>query len=236
MASRGPRIVAQIVLLVAFLNFFGLPAIKRFLKNEVVIVESMKQTDGIPSPAITFSVPKQIMEHACFDRNESTEECLENACLKQTDVIKSVSIGSNLKKEVKVNITREIVSENFAYTWAGIYFTLSLPYNLGTDIKDKLYFGLSTNLSYLVFIHDPEYFFFNNNPTTIPGAHRAFDTNEMKPKSWQYTFEMAEVNKLNLPSSPCNDDPSYNFLSCVRRSVASKVGKKLKSVLRPECY
>ena len=61
-----------------------------------MIVESMKQTDGIPSPAITFSVPKQIMEH-CFDRNESTEECLEKACLKQTDVIKSVTIGSLLK-------------------------------------------------------------------------------------------------------------------------------------------
>ena len=229
LASRGPRIVAQIVLLFAFLNFFGLPAIERFLKKEVMIVESMKQTDGIPSPAITFSVPKQIMKHSCFDRNESTEECLEKACLKQTDVIKSVTIGSLLKKEV--NITREIVSKNFAYTWAGIYFTLSLPFQLGTDIKDKLYFGLNTNLSYLVFIHDQRYFLFNNNPTTIPGAHRAFDTNEMKPKSWQYRFELAEVNKLNLPSSPCNDDPTYNFLSCVMKSVASKVQKNIKSVL-----
>ena len=144
------------------------------------------------------------------------------------------ALEQSWKKEV--NITREIVSKNFAYTWAGIYFTLSLPFNLGTNIKDKLYFGLGTNLSYLVFIHDPDYSLFNKNPTTIPGAHRAFDTNEMKPKSWQYTFEMAEVNKLNLPSSPCNDDPSYNFLSCVRRSVASKVGKKLKFVIRPECF
>ena len=234
MASKGPRIVAQLVLLLAFLNFFGLPAIKRFLRKEVMIVESIKQTDGIPSPAITFSVPKQIMEHSCFDRDESTAECLEKACLKQTEVIKNVSIGAILNKEV--NITQEIVRKNFAYTWAGIYFTLSLPFQLGPDIKDKLYFGLSTNLSYLVFIHDPEYFFFNNNPTTIPGAHRALDTNEMKPKSWQYRFEMVEVNKLNLPSSPCNDDPTYNFLSCVRRSVASKVRKKIKSVLEPECF
>ena len=225
MASRGPRIVAQIVLLVAFLNFFGLPAIKRFLKKEVMIVESMKQTDGIPSPAITFSVPNQIIKHSCFDRNESTEDCLEKAFLKQSDIIKSVRIGALLKKEVI--ITEEIVSENFDFTWAGIYFTLSLPFQLGTDIKDKLYFGLGTNLSYLVFIHDPEYFFFNNNPTTIPGAHRAFDTNEMKPKSWRYRFELAEVNKLNLPASPCNDDPTYSFLSCVRRSVASKVRSNL---------
>ena len=49
-------------------------------------MESIKQTDGIPSPAITFSVPKQIMEHSCFDRDESTAECLEKACLKQTEV------------------------------------------------------------------------------------------------------------------------------------------------------
>ena len=42
---------------------------------------------------------------------------------------------------------------------------------------------------------------------------------------------MAEVNKLNLPSSPCNDDPTYNFLSCVMKSVASKAQKNIKSVL-----
>ena len=186
-----------------------------------MIVESMKQTDGIPSPAITFSVPNQIIKHSCFDRNESTEDCLEKAFLKQSDIIKSVRIGALLKK--KVIITEEIVSENFDFTWAGIYFTLSLPFQLGTDIKDKLYFGLGTNLSYLVFIHDPEYFLLNDNPTVIPGAIRGIDTNEAEPHSWRYRLEVTEVNKLNRPASPCNDDLTYSFLSCVRKSVASKV-------------
>merc|ERR1712012_934304 len=56
-----------------------------------------------------------------------------------------------------------------------------------------------------------------------PGERRRLDTNEANPKKWHYRLELVEVNKLNLPTSPCNDDPSYSFLLCVKKSVASKV-------------
>ena len=40
---------------------------------------------------------------------------------------------------------------------------------------------------------------------------------------WFYRMELTEVNKLNLPSRPCNEDPSYNFRSCLRKSISAKV-------------
>ena len=215
--------VVQVVLLIVFLYFFGQPAITRFLKKEVVVVETLKQTDGIPSPAITISVPAQANNHSCFDKNVSTEYCLEKAYLKQSEIIQSVFVGVSPQKEV--NLTgQSVVREDFTFTRAGIYFTLSLPLKIGSNVlKDKVQIALNTSLSYLLFIHDPEYFLFNDNPTAIPGKRRRLDTIEANPKKWHYRLELVEVNKLNLPTSPCNDDPSYNFLLCVRKSVASKV-------------
>ena len=56
--------------------------------------------------------------------------------------------------------------------------------------------------------------------------HQYIESSLQVPKkttSWFYKLSLVEVNKLNLPRSPCVEDPSYSFLSCVRRSVASKV-------------
>ena len=227
--SRGPKIITQIVLLVVFLIFFGMPAIERFLKKEVLIVETLKHTDGVPSPAITFSVPRQVTNHSCFEKNVSAEDCLENTFLKQPDIIKSVIVGVSLQREV--NLTGGNVREDFTFSRAGIYFTFSLPLKIGTNsLKDKLQIALNANLSYLVFIHDPNYFLFNGNPKAIPGEMRRLDTYRTKPKNWHYRLELVEVNKLNLPAAPCNDDPNYNFVSCVRKSIAMKVQLEIKSV------
>ena len=220
--SHGPRIVAQIILLVVFVAFFGLPAIERYLKKEVIIVETLKQTDKISSPAITISVPGQILNNSCYNRNVSIEDCLEQTFLRRSEIINSVIIGADLRE--KVNLTRDIVREDFTYDWAGIYFTLTLPLTIGTELtSDAIIMGIFANLNYLVFIHDPEYFLLNDNPTAIPGELRRLNTYEMKPETCFFRLELVEVNKLNLPNSPCNEDLSYNFFSCVKESVASKV-------------
>ena len=123
-----------------------------------------------------------------------------------------------------VCLTKEIVREDFTFDWPKIYFTLTLPLKIGTEIKnDVIITRLNANLSYLVFIHDPDYFLLNDNPTAIPGEMRTFNTNEMKPEAWIFRLELVEVNKLNLPNSPCNEDLSYHFFLCVKESVASKV-------------
>ena len=220
--SQGPRIVAQIILLVVFMAFFGHPAIERYLKKEVIIVETLKQTDKIPSPAITISVPGQFVNHSCYDRNVSTEDCLEQTFLKRSKIINRVIIGADLQEEV--NLTRGIIREDFTFDWGGVYYTLTLPLTIGTELKsDGIFIGIFANLNYLVFMHDPEYFLLNDNPTAIPGELRRLDTNEMKPEFWFLRLELVEVNKLNLPNSPCNEDLNYKFFSCVKESVASKV-------------
>ena len=231
--SHGPRIVAQIILLVVFVAFFGLHDLERFLKKEVLVVKTLKETDGIPSPAITIGAVQQINNQSCFNRNVSIERCLEKAFLKKSDIIKSVRIG--LENEEEVNLTEEILREDFTFNWPGIYFTLTLPLKMDTDVMDNMILiGLNKDLNYIFFVHDREYFLLNDNPTAIPGEMRLLDvSNEEKPKRWQYRLELAEVNKLNLPTSPCINDPNYSFSSCVRKRMASKVKRKTKSLPGP---
>ena len=47
------RLLLQILLLAIFHNFFGLPAIEKYHKKEVYLVNTLRNTEGIPLPAIT---------------------------------------------------------------------------------------------------------------------------------------------------------------------------------------
>ena len=194
-------------------------------KMDVMVVETMKQTTDIPVPAITISVLNQINGHSCFDRNSSIESCLERVAPNQSYILKSVVLGNRDKKEIL--LTQENIRSDYTYYWPGIFYTLTLPKKIGPDLfKDQLFIGLNTNLTYALFIHDAEYFLINVNPTSTPSIYRKITTSAEKTTSWFYRLVFSEVNKLNLPRSPCVEDSSYSFLSCVRRSVASKVQER----------
>ena len=220
--TLGPRILVQVVLLTTFLYFFGFPAVERFSKKEVMVVETTKDTRGIPSPAITIAVVNQIKNDSCFDTDASIEHCLERDTLNRSEVLRRVIIGWRRKKEI--NLTQENLREDFTLNYAGRYFTLDLPMKIGPDYhEDELFLELNTNQTYTVFIHDPKYFLYNENPIALPTTTRRFTAKDRRSNSWFYRLELAEVNQLNLPSSPCIEDPSYNFQACLRRSIAEKV-------------
>ena len=52
--------LVQVALLAAFLYFFGFPAVARFAKKGVMVVETSKDTNGIPIPAISLAAVGQI--------------------------------------------------------------------------------------------------------------------------------------------------------------------------------
>ena len=118
----------QVLLLTTFLHFFGFPAISRFEKKEVLVVEATKETGGIPLPAITIAVVNQIKDDSCFDKNASIERCVERDTLDRSEMLRRVVIGSVLKKEM--NLTHENVREDFTLNYGGRYYTLHLPINI----------------------------------------------------------------------------------------------------------
>ena len=80
--TLGPRLLVQVVLLITFLYFFGFPAVMRFAKKEVMVVETTKDTHGIPSPAFTIAVVNQIKNDSCFDKGASAH----NAYIEQLSI------------------------------------------------------------------------------------------------------------------------------------------------------
>ena len=212
----------QILLLTTFLYFFGLPAITRFVRKEVMVVETSKETNGVPFPAITISVVDQIKNNSCFGGNVSVADCLEKVTLNRSDVLKSVILGWSKRQEIVID--RENMREDFTSVFPGIYFTLDLPINIGpNDYNDQLFLSLNTNLTYVVFVHDPDYFMFNVNPVAIPAASNKFTTHKKEPNKFYYRMDLVEVNNLNRQHKPCKEDPEYSFLACLRKSIALKV-------------
>ena len=53
-AQQGIKIVLQIVLLVTFLAFFGVPALKKYQLGEVMVVETSRNTDGTVPTWVPF--------------------------------------------------------------------------------------------------------------------------------------------------------------------------------------
>ena len=41
---------------------------------------------------------------------------------------------------------------------------------------------------------------------------------------YYYTTTLTKQKKLNLDHKPCEDDPKYNFNSCIKESLLKKVG------------
>ena len=213
--------MVQVLLLATFLYFFGFLAVARFERNDVIVVRTTKDTNGIPIPAITLAAVGQINGDTCFHRNASIEDCIEENTLNRSDILKRVFVGYRDRKEI--NLTQKILIEDFTSTWAGRYYTLNLPSKIGPHSDDdQLFLGLNTNLTYTIFVHDPKYFLFNENPIALPTIMRRFQTGK-DPNSLVYRLALTEVHKLNLPSSPCNEVADFNFESCLKRSVSEKV-------------
>ena len=106
-----------------------------------MVVQTSKDTNGIPIPAITVSAMGQISPDTCFHRIASIEDCLEDNTLKKSDILKGNAI-LGMKRQKNINLTKELVTEDFTSTWDGRYYTLRLPFNIGPDDnQDQIFLG-----------------------------------------------------------------------------------------------
>ena len=39
-----------------------------------------------------------------------------------------------------------------------------------------------------------------------------------------YPITLTEVEELNVPDDPCNEDPDYDYRNCIKESFLRKVG------------
>ena len=96
------KLLLQILLLLIFLQFFGLPAISKYHQKDVMIVESTKDTEGIPLPAISLmfaaSAPEIQKYRSCYQLNVSIIDCLETNAPNVSTILKKTLFGYKKKK------------------------------------------------------------------------------------------------------------------------------------------
>ena len=105
---------------------------------------------------------------------------------------------------------------------AGRYYTLNLPLAIGPHYEtDQIYIFLSNiSLHYQIFIHDPKFFFFSDNPD-FPMEVRVFST--ISSYNHYYRISLIEMNELDVPWDRCYTGQDLNFNECVKEKIAEKV-------------
>ena len=236
------RLIVQICLFGMFLYFFGKPAVERYLEKKVVVVTSRRETGGTEAPAITVVVVNRnltswkkevpsseihgIASYLCGEPgpNQSIIGCIEESTYDLSEISQSVNLG--LPGGFSNDINYSWV-EDFRFFFGRTY-TLSLNKKLRYDSSPEgfLRIGLERNLDYYIFIHDLKYFYVTENPESETMSVRKIAYG--KEKSSYYHFGLTEVEELDVPHDRCNNDPNYNFGTCVKESFSRKAGCKTK--------
>ena len=116
----------------------------------------------------------------------------------------------------------EGAQKHFRGPGAGRIFTLRLAgLKIGPNDAETQFFLFLAPTFVNVMLHDPDFFILNDNPYGLPTVTRVFDAATMY--SHYHRIALTEIEELDLPTDPCNNDQSYNFNSCVRRSLARQV-------------
>ena len=131
-------------------------------------VEKRRNTFGIPAPAITVAAWTQDNQtDICYDLDEDIEKCIGEKSLNRLDLLRGAFIGFETAREI--NLTEEKFTEDSTHRWSGRYYTLNLSFKLGpNDATDQLYLLLgNTTLFTTLFIHDPKFFLYTDNPDAL---------------------------------------------------------------------
>ena len=194
------RIFLQILLLATFLHFFGMPAIHKYNMKEVMVLETIKDTEGIPLPALSLMFSKEATEthqfKSCYDGlNVSIVDCLKTSTSNVSAILKKALFG--YEKRRTLFLGENNVSESLATSRTGLIFTLNLPLKIGPDDSETQFFLFLSPTFVYVMLHDPNFFILNDNPYGLPTVITVFDAATM------YSRPVHKNLFLEFPKYPC---------------------------------
>ena len=242
------NLLLYLLLFSFFLTFFGVPSIEKYLARKTIVILSEEQTNGIDAPAITFvaqtgwigwKTANESMEDptTSFDlvdhcqRLNTTwnmESCISRDTFQSTDFLRAARLGF-------YNEDRSFLSESSASLWTeditipflGRHFTLKPSQKITRNSPDTPAFILDANFSYSVFIHDENFFLINYNPMALPSRVWMIKGDKEKGGAYFYQITLTKHKRLNLVERACEEDPRYNFNTCVKEKLSAKVGCRL---------
>ena len=244
----GINLLLHLVLFLLFLAFFGVPSIEKYLERKTIVIFSEEQTNGIEAPAITFA-PSNFsifgwrtvnesmndpttsfdMVHHCQKLNTTDiESCISRDTFQLDDFMKVARLGFYGEEHSFLNeSSSSLWTEDITIPFMGRHFTLKPSQVVTRDPSDTLAFFLDAGFSYSVFIHDENFFLINYNPMALPSRVWIVKGETHEGGAYYYKITLTKHKRLNLEGRPCEEDPRYNFNTCVKKKLSAKVGCRL---------
>ena len=232
----------QLVLFFLFLTFFGIPSFNKYQKKETIVVKSELETEGIEVPAVTLQATLdnflgwksakedttwtsfELFEH-CKGINKTIDECVQTDTIKLSDFLAEAKFENmfNLSASVQIDLSSSSPdwTEDMTATGLGKYFTIRLSKPFVPNEDHCLIFSLLKNFTFLIFVHDENFFFYNSNPLGPPINYQTFQGPLEKNHYQELT--LTKQTKLNLDRQPCEDNPAYSFNSCIKETLSKQV-------------
>ena len=96
--------------------------------------------------------------------------------------------------------------------------------------RGGLLFRMNKSLIYQIHIHDPNFFFLTTNPITIPKIKIFRSIRSVGGREFYHMTYIRAIKhiKMNREKEPCGSGPGYNFVRCLKNSIARTVGCRLE--------
>ena len=202
------RLCLQLSQTFTFFFFFALPAVRKYLSREVMVVRTVRKNgEGlVEPPAITINSRNPIAKYGwkdngldfwehlriCLENNASDPKCYLDRLYSQNDVFNDVILGYTRKESLKK--LPNLWIEDFSRLKMGPMITFQFPFSIGPDLfQHRIIFELSYNLNHRIWIHDPNYFVVTSNGVHIPMARISINPNETN--NYYLIFQTTEVSQ-----------------------------------------
>ena len=160
-----------------------------------------------------------VLEEICRGYDDLAE-CIENESFNYP--LDFVNVSRGVKDGFNPIQNQNLWVSDFTVGFLGLCQTLNTSEKMDVDfLNGSLFFALKKTLDYEIYIHDPNYFMINVNPLAMP--YFRFLANG---SDGNYYYKMRRVYHKNIQY--CNPDPNYKFSSCIKTSLASRIGCRLK--------
>ena len=200
-------------------------------KDTLTVTSTKPNPDGLPLPAITVCPvgPGEVgygwkIENLCNIKKtvEEMEVCVRQNGFGLNSTIKQTSIFSNMSLMKGNDLDSTLWSFSLPMLTMGVCYTLN--YNQTLSITDRLIIKFVKieslgPIGHKVFIHDSTFFLQKVDNFFIP----FISLND--PFGYNYRIVSTHSTRMKIPSKfDCNVNKKYNFNSCIRRSLANKIG------------
>ena len=225
-----------------FMVFFGVPSIQKYQKQETIFVSSRELTNGIEAPAVTILALDNrtgygwksktnltssevgrysssfLIDHCKEINRTDLNSCIFEDTFRLTDIFISAKFGNSQTKILNSSSWTSNI-DGSAY---GRFFTWNPQRRISPNKKDLIYMLANRSFKFFIHVHDINFFLLNVSPLGPPKAFYEFDGNTMR--NHYNELVLIKHTKLNLDHQPCEEIKDYSFTTCVKESLAQRVG------------